>query len=51
MAASRLRGGKVILFVAGAAKAEHISTVIGDLEGPESIVRIGQFLMHGDSPT
>jgi hypothetical protein len=24
--------------------------VIGDLEGPESIVRIGQFTMHGNLP-
>jgi hypothetical protein len=31
-------------------KAQHISVVIDDLEGPESIVSIGQLPMHGNLP-
>src|SRR5437763_16902496 len=31
-------------------KTQHISTVIGDLEGPESVVRIGQLPMHRNLP-
>jgi len=38
------------LLVNGAPKTQHISAVIGDLEGPESIARIGQFPMHGNLP-
>ena len=34
----------------GTPKTQHISAVIGDLEGPESIARIGQFPMHGNLP-
>src|SRR4029077_995665 len=34
--------------VNGAPETQHISAVIGDLEGPESVARIGQFPMHGN---
>jgi hypothetical protein len=38
------------LLVNGAPKTWRVSAVIGDLEGPESIARIGQFPMHGNFP-
>ena len=38
------------LLVHGAPKTQHISAVIGDLEGSESIARIGQLPMHGNLP-
>src|SRR4029077_4838770 len=31
-------------------KTQHISVVVDDLEGPESIVGIGQLAMHGNLP-
>jgi len=39
------------LLVNGAPKTQYISAVIGDLEGPESIARIGQFPMQGNLPS
>ena len=38
------------LLVHGAPETQHISAVIGDLEGPEPVARIGQFPMHGNLP-
>ena len=38
------------LLVDGAPETQHVSAVVGDLEGSESIVRIGQFSMHGHLP-
>ena len=34
----------------GAPETQHVSAVVGDLEGSESIARIGQFSMHGHLP-
>jgi hypothetical protein len=39
-----------LLLVNGAPKTQHVSAIIYDLEGPESIARIGQFPMHGSVP-
>ena len=38
------------LFVNRAAKTEDVATVVGDLEGAESIVGVGQFAKHGNFP-
>jgi hypothetical protein len=38
------------LLLDGAPETQHVSAVIGNLEGPESIARIGQFSMHGHLP-
>jgi len=38
------------LFLNGAPETQHVSAVVGDLEGSESIARIGQFSMHGNRP-
>jgi hypothetical protein len=35
------------LLLNGAPETQHVSAVVGDLEGSESIARIGQFSMHG----
>src|SRR4029077_14412007 len=35
------------LLVNGAPETQHVSAVVCDLEGSESIARIGQFSMHG----
>ena len=31
-------------------KAQHVSVVVDDLEGPESILGIGKLAMHGNMP-
>jgi len=41
-------GANCRLFVKGVPKTQHISAVINDLEGAESIAGIGQFPMHGN---
>jgi hypothetical protein len=38
------------LLVNGAPETQHVSAVVGDLEGSESIARIGQFSMHRNLP-
>lgn len=38
------------LLVNGAPKTQNVSAVVGDLEGSESVSRIGQFSMHGHLP-
>lgn len=38
------------LLVNGAPKTQNVSAVVGDLEGPEPIARIGQFPMHRNVP-
>jgi len=38
------------LFLNGAPETQHVSAVVGDLEGSESIARIGQFPVHGHLP-
>ena len=38
------------LFFKGTPKTQNVSAVVGDLEGSESISRIGQFSMHGSPP-
>src|SRR5208282_978715 len=38
------------LLVNGAPETQHVSAVVGDLEGSESIARVGQFSMHGHLP-
>ena len=38
------------LFLDGAPETQHVSAVVGDLEGSESIARIGQFSMHRNLP-
>jgi hypothetical protein len=38
------------LFFNGTPETQHVSAVVGDLEGSEPIVRIGQFSMHGHLP-
>lgn len=38
------------LLVNGAPETQHVSAVVSDLEGSESIARIGQFPMHGNLP-
>jgi len=35
------------LLVNGAPETQHVSAIVCDLEGSESIARIGQFSMHG----
>jgi len=46
----RSRPSLLELLVNGAPKTQHISAVIGDLEGSESIARAGQFPMHRNPP-
>src|SRR5438270_3315432 len=42
--------GTLQLLIDRPPKAQHVSVVIDDLKGPESIAGIGQFPMHGDLP-
>ena len=41
---------RIELLFDGPPKAQHISVVIDDLKGPESIIGIGQLPMHGNLP-
>src|SRR6266849_7155264 len=38
------------LLLNGAPETQHISAVVGNLKGSQSIARIGQFSMHGHLP-